>query len=67
LSKANFEKRKLLKHQKNLFMRNLKKIERNQLKEIKGGEVIIDDPNCGTWCKGIWHPCTINHLACPPD
>ncbi|MBE4947679.1 hypothetical protein [Chryseobacterium culicis] len=48
-------------------MRNLKKIERNQLKEIKGGDIIIDNPNCGTWCKGIWHPCTINHLACPPE
>ncbi|WP_164465235.1 bacteriocin-like protein [Chryseobacterium lactis] len=43
-------------------MKNLKKIERNQLKAIKGGEV--DNPNCGTWCRDIWYPCVIEHLAC---
>lgn len=48
-------------------MKNVKKIERNQLKKIKAGEgeIIIDNPGCGIWCKGIWHPCTINHVACP--
>ncbi|WP_180277271.1 bacteriocin-like protein [Chryseobacterium sp. 52] len=54
-------------------MKNLKKIKRDQLKEIKGdqlkgikgGAVLPDDDFCGTWCFGVWHPCTINHLACP--
>lgn len=47
------------------FMKNLKKINKEQLKKIKGGAILPDDDFCGTWCFGVWHPCTINHLACP--
>lgn len=47
-------------------MKNLKKIDRKKLSQIKGGALLPEVGNCcGSWCNGSWMSCDFEHFACP--